>query len=278
METEFQQISTKVNKHHPRDRILEFLETAGGEYNAKTLQARLKEPRIKSGTIRYWLSKLVKDGKLQRPKRGFYSANSTIPVHEKLALPPRIHHIQLHKKSTNMGGLPPLKGNGHKLGLPWGGEAWIQWGKRGRVTVSIKREYPGYRGQELLCAVGSVEGWLQAQGVEVELYTAQVTQYSLNWDNKLPKYYEVPLKRLEFDKWYLGQYGYEIGGEYYERVEIGCNIATPFQEIINLTMGGMTMNQIANFFPAFLGQVRASIEEGFKDVVDYVEKRLGGQG
>lgn len=278
METGSQQISTKANKHHPSDRILEFLESSGEEHNAKDIRQKCKEPYIPHGTVRFWLSKLTKDGKIQRPHRGFYKANSTIPVHEKLALPPRVHYIQLYKKSTNMGGLPPLKGKGERLSLPWGGEAYIQCGKNGGVTVSITREYPGYRGQELLQAVGYVEGWLGAQGITVELYKAEVTQDALNWDSKLPKGYEVALKRLEFDKWFLGQYGYEIGGEYYQRVEIHEAHPRPFTELIDLTMGGMTMNQIANFFPAFLGQVRASIEEGFKNVVEYVEQRLGGGG
>lgn len=276
METEFQQISTKVNKPHPRDRILKFLETSGGEHNAKDIRQKCKEPFIPHGTVRYWLSKLTKDGNIQRPHRGFYSANSTISIHEKLALPPRIHYIQLHTKSTNRGGLPPINASGERLSLPWGGEAWVQCGKKGGVTISISREYPGYRGQEMVQAVGYVEGWLQAQGVTVELCKAEVTQHALNWDSKLPKGYEVPLQRLEFDKWFLGQYGYEIGGEYYQRVEIHENMPRPFTELIDLTMGGMTMNQIANFFPAFLGRVEAVFAEGFEKIAKLLQGGGGG--
>lgn len=272
--SESQQISTNLNKHHIPTRIIDFLKHTDDEYNAKTIRLRLGEPRVNPNTLRYWLSKLVEQGQIRRVKRGFYQGLPEPQPREVMNNPARVHFVQVLSKSTNTPPLPLIKASPIRLSLPWDGEAIIQLGNNRTVLVSITRSHPGYRGQELIFVGGYIEGWLAQQGVTISLTSGEVTQSAYNWDARIPSHYKVPTQRLSFEKWFIQQYGYSIGSDNYERLEVHNNTPVPWEEMVSLAMGGLTVSQVHNYMPMVVGQIRAAITEGISELV----KRVGGGG
>ncbi len=89
-------------------KVLDFLrKNAQHEYNANTIDRTLlgekdyKKDKKRIGTIKTILSRLTKQGKISRTKRGFYQANIDISLLHQLENPPlMLHGIMLECKTT----------------------------------------------------------------------------------------------------------------------------------------------------------------------------------